>query len=143
MKFMATIGRNDPCRCGSGKKYGKCCRPADQQRAAELLRDGAALVIEDDGLDDLSNSVLDLLDTGRLEEAMLVCRRLLDEFPDVVDGLERSAMVHAKMGNHAVAADFFRRAHAFVTHPSRRHEYEGAEWYQEQAAKEEKLAGLR
>jgi hypothetical protein len=22
---MATIGRNDPCPCGSGKKYKKCC----------------------------------------------------------------------------------------------------------------------
>ncbi|HNI57821.1 MAG TPA: SEC-C metal-binding domain-containing protein [Elusimicrobiota bacterium] len=22
---MKTIGRNDPCPCGSGKKYKKCC----------------------------------------------------------------------------------------------------------------------
>ncbi|MBQ4093042.1 MAG: SEC-C domain-containing protein, partial [Firmicutes bacterium] len=21
----ATVGRNDPCPCGSGKKYKKCC----------------------------------------------------------------------------------------------------------------------
>jgi len=26
---MAKIGRNDPCRCGSGKKYKKCCEPKD------------------------------------------------------------------------------------------------------------------
>jgi hypothetical protein len=25
------IGRNDPCRCGSGKKYKKCCLPKDQE----------------------------------------------------------------------------------------------------------------
>ena len=24
---MAKIGRNDPCSCGSGKKYKKCCQP--------------------------------------------------------------------------------------------------------------------
>jgi uncharacterized protein len=24
----ATVGRNDPCPCGSGKKYKKCCLPA-------------------------------------------------------------------------------------------------------------------
>ncbi|MFQ5796612.1 MAG: SEC-C metal-binding domain-containing protein, partial [Candidatus Bipolaricaulia bacterium] len=24
------IGRNDPCPCGSGKKYKKCCLPKDQ-----------------------------------------------------------------------------------------------------------------
>lgn len=27
------IGRNDPCPCGSGKKYKKCCEAADQQKA--------------------------------------------------------------------------------------------------------------
>ena len=24
---MAKVGRNDPCPCGSGKKYKKCCQP--------------------------------------------------------------------------------------------------------------------
>ncbi len=27
----ATVGRNDPCPCGSGKKYKNCCMRADQQ----------------------------------------------------------------------------------------------------------------
>jgi len=27
---MAKIGRNDPCACGSGKKYKKCCMARDQ-----------------------------------------------------------------------------------------------------------------
>jgi SEC-C motif len=27
------IGRNDPCPCGSGKKYKKCCLEADNQRS--------------------------------------------------------------------------------------------------------------
>lgn len=27
-------GRNDPCPCGSGKKYKKCCLPADEARSA-------------------------------------------------------------------------------------------------------------
>ncbi|MGH9503960.1 MAG: SEC-C metal-binding domain-containing protein [Terriglobales bacterium] len=25
MRGTAKIRRNDPCRCGSGKKYKKCC----------------------------------------------------------------------------------------------------------------------
>jgi hypothetical protein len=32
---MTTIGRNDPCWCGSGKKYKKCHWQADQRAAAE------------------------------------------------------------------------------------------------------------
>lgn len=27
------VGRNDPCPCGSGKKYKKCCLLQDQQQA--------------------------------------------------------------------------------------------------------------
>ena len=38
-------GRNDPCRCRSGKKYKKCCMAADltaeQSRPAKLLRSAA------------------------------------------------------------------------------------------------------
>ena len=67
----------------------------------------------------------------------------LVEFPDVVDGFERSGMVHAKMGNHALAADFYRKALDFVTHPSRRDDYDDADFYREQLEKEERLAGLR
>ena len=29
-----TVGRNDPCPCGSGKKYKKCCLSLDQQAGA-------------------------------------------------------------------------------------------------------------
>lgn len=29
------LGRNDPCHCGSGKKYKKCCLAADEQKARE------------------------------------------------------------------------------------------------------------
>ena len=156
---MATIGRNRPCPCGSGKKYKLCCLPADEPRqaapravapaprpAAPRPRPAAPppiFVLEDDGLDDLSNPVLDLVRTGRFDEALAACNRLLTEFPDVVDGFERSGMIHAKMGNHALAADFYRKALDFVTHPSRRDEYDGVDFYREQVEKEERLAGLR
>jgi tetratricopeptide (TPR) repeat protein len=148
---MTTIGRNAPCPCGSGKKHKKCCLPADLQRQAappappapvSLVR-APAVFLEDDGLDDLSNSVLDLVRTGRFDEALAACTRLLEEFPDVVDGFERSGMVHAKMGNHTLAADFYRKALDFVTHPSRRDDYEDVDFYREQVANEERLAGLR
>jgi tetratricopeptide (TPR) repeat protein len=156
---MATTGRNRPCPCGSGKKYKLCCLPADEQREAGQrpappplrfvipARRPAApqpvYVLEDDGLDELSNSVLDLVGTGRFDEALAACNRLLEEFPDVVDGFERSGMVHAKMGNHTLAADFYRKALDFVTHPSRCDDYDDADFYREQVETEERLAGLR
>lgn len=33
---MATVGRNDPCPCGSGKKYKKCHQEQDEARGREL-----------------------------------------------------------------------------------------------------------
>ncbi len=30
---MTKIGRNEPCHCGSGRKYKKCCLPQEQERA--------------------------------------------------------------------------------------------------------------
>lgn len=34
------VGRNDPCRCGSGKKYKQCC----QSKAARLTRGQLAIL---------------------------------------------------------------------------------------------------
>lgn len=34
-----SIGRNDPCPCGSGKKYKKCCMAGPKDSAPEHLRD--------------------------------------------------------------------------------------------------------
>ena len=34
---MPDIGRNDPCTCGSGKKYKKCCETKDEvKKHAEI-----------------------------------------------------------------------------------------------------------
>src|SRR6266536_4250555 len=35
---MPKIGRNDPCPCGSGKKYKQCHLPIEEAAAAEQLR---------------------------------------------------------------------------------------------------------
>jgi hypothetical protein len=43
---MSKLGRNDPCRCGSGKKYKTCCLDKDEaaERAAraKTAEDAAA-----------------------------------------------------------------------------------------------------
>jgi SEC-C motif-containing protein len=39
---MAKIGRNDPCPCGSGKKYKKCCLAKDEQEALAAYKAASA-----------------------------------------------------------------------------------------------------
>ena len=46
---MAKTGRNDPCTCGSGRKYKKCCEVKDRDGGAQsrvmLFAVGAAVLV--------------------------------------------------------------------------------------------------
>ncbi len=110
---MAKIGRNTPCPCGSGKKYKKCCL---------LLHNGA---IQPNSpptkftpvyteLDQLSNSVMDLIKQNKLDEAEVVSKRLLSEYPDQIDGFERLGQVYEARGEKQVAADYYQKAADFA-----------------------------
>lgn len=48
-------GRNDPCPCGSGQKYKRCCLPREEAARAEARQQQASLdleTFEDDELED-------------------------------------------------------------------------------------------
>jgi tetratricopeptide (TPR) repeat protein len=124
--MMAKIGRNDPCPCGSGQKYKRCCLPHDEAAAAaeraaaafaretERFESDAAISAENDDLDDASNVVIDLIDAGRLDAAEHAAQHLLERCPEVHDGLERLAMVAAARGDRPRAAEYYRKAADFV-----------------------------
>lgn len=44
---MSTVGRNDPCPCGSGKKYKRCClgQSVEDTRRSRNLTIAVTLVI--------------------------------------------------------------------------------------------------
>jgi tetratricopeptide (TPR) repeat protein len=115
---MAQVGRNQPCPCGSGKKYKRCCLAKDEAAASAALRAAAQLEWDDDDLDRASNAVVDLIHAGRLDEAEAAARDLLARYPEVVDGLERLAMVYEARGDRKQAADYYRQAVGFILeHP--------------------------
>ncbi len=128
---MTKVGRNAPCPCGSGKKYKKCCLLSRKSEALEQRRileqnPGKALVEVDD-LDDLSNSVLDLIDAGKFDEAESVCNELKKRYPDQVDGIERMAMVYEARGENQKAADYYLKTAEFMrSNPG--FDKEGIEW---------------
>ena len=57
-------------------------------------------------LDQLSNSVVDLINQKKLDKAEAVSRRLLSEYPDQVDGFDRLAMVYEARGDRKKAAKY-------------------------------------
>jgi len=136
---MAKTGRNDPCPCGSGKKYKNCCLTKDEavehERLAaaaqppaspprlpsaveELVGMLATVYEEADELTDASNAVVDLIHAGKLDEAEQVARDLLERFPDEHDGYDRLGMVHEARGENREAADCYRKVIAMIRdHP--------------------------
>jgi len=144
---MAKPGRNDPCHCGSGNKYKKCCLAKDEAAERDSLvqtrarrDDGAAahplprdkLMAEvaarlrraeeedayEDELDAASNTVVQLVGAGKLDEAEAAARDLLLRFPDVHDGWDRLGMVHEARGDSRQAADCYRKVIDFIRqHP--------------------------
>lgn len=126
---MPKIGRNEPCPCGSGKKYKHCCRDKDEAAeratlvaaravaAAEYQEHQARLEHEEE-LASASNAVIDLLDAGNVDEAERAARALLVRFPEVHDGYDRLGMVFEARGDYKAAADCYRKVIEFVrAHP--------------------------
>jgi len=120
---MSKPGRNDPCPCGSGKKYKKCCLAKDEAAAAAVRpppppprRSTVFHPIDwdTDDLDNASNHVVDLINAGRLDEAEAEAHDLLRNYPEVPDGPERLAHVYEKRGDNKLAASYYRKAAAFM-----------------------------
>jgi len=128
---MAKIGRNEPCPCGSGKKYKHCCLQQQEAAARALAAAAVRPTIdveiaeslglfdsEEDELTTASNAAVDLVHEGKLDEAEQIARDLLERFPDVHDGWDRLGMVYEARGDNRQAADCYRKIIEFIRdHP--------------------------
>ncbi|MCK5681306.1 SEC-C domain-containing protein [bacterium] len=107
---MVKIGRNNTCPCGSGKKYKKCClnNPRKSPQAESGDNDDITSFIE------LSNSINDLLENRNFKKARAVCRQLLNEYPEQIEGISRFAQVYEAMGDRVRAAEYYRKSAEFA-----------------------------
>jgi Flp pilus assembly protein TadD len=137
---MSKVGRNDPCPCGSGKKFKRCClgRIEEQERlerirveqehmAAEIerlemvrkraearLAEAQAASAAYDEMGRLSADVLRLAEAKQLDEAESTARQLEAGFPDDTLGIERLGQVYEARGMAREAAEHYRRAVAVM-----------------------------
>lgn len=136
---MTKTGRNDPCPCGSGKKYKRCCQEKDEaERSASRAAAQAALQAQQLAkqaqyeaaekafiektreldayceLADASNAVIEMVRAGKLEEAEAAARDLLVRYPEMHDGYDRLGMVYEARGDHKRAAECYRQVIDFV-----------------------------
>jgi hypothetical protein len=113
---MKKYGRNEPCPCGSGKKYKKCCLPASKPSKENPSREKPSkretFVYTD--LDDLSNQVPGLIKQEKYVEAEAVCRKLMAQYPEQIDGLHRYAELFEAQGEQQKAAEYYRLSADFA-----------------------------
>jgi tetratricopeptide (TPR) repeat protein len=139
---MSNVNRNDPCPCGSGKKFKRCCRTSNQPEkiknpARDLPKRNAiasshlfGLLSEDQLVID-SNRVVDLIHENRLDEAETVAAKLLIDYPEVHDGFERLAMVYEAQGNLVDALEMYENALQFTIRNFNSYDDEFREYYRD------------
>lgn len=80
------IGRNEPCPCGSGKKYKQCCLNRHQTAAPAKHKNGdagaEASAAEQKQLIRQIEETFSLLRSGRPDEAIKRASRLIETYPD-------------------------------------------------------------
>ena len=99
-RTMNTPNRNEPCPCGSGKKYKKCCLPKSggvRHVSAPSAKQRLELAAEHHR-------------AGRLAEARAIYEALLQDDPQMADALHLSGMVALETGDVGLAIALIGRA---------------------------------
>jgi tetratricopeptide (TPR) repeat protein len=137
---MSNVGRNDPCPCGSGKKFKRCClgRIEEQarlerarveqelasaeierlervrKRAEATLAEAQATSAAFEEMERLSADVLRLIEAKQFDEAESAARQLEAGFPDDTLGIERLGQVYEARGMAPEAGEHYRRVVAVM-----------------------------
>jgi len=100
---MKRVGRNDPCPCGSGKKYKQCCGSLGEAQAG-MVRTVYTLP---------SNSFQDALEhhkAGRLPQAEAIYRQILQKEPNHPEALHFLGVIAYQTGKNDFAVELISKA---------------------------------
>jgi len=101
--MVATPGRNDPCPCGSGKKFKQCClnKPANHVNQASIPSTQLANALQ------LAQAHLL---HGNLLQAGTVCHKIVQLIPNQPDAWHMLGVVELRQGNVELAVKYLQRA---------------------------------
>ena len=100
---MIKIGRNDPCPCGSGKKYKHCCSQHGKTFAADM-------VSQADSTNKALQSALEHHMAGRLPKAEAIYQQILQIAPEHPNALHLSGVLAGQMGKKELAIELISKA---------------------------------
>ena len=70
---VAKLGRNNPCHCGSGKKYKKCCYEKDRESLSDPIRNSPEFADSIELIESMRAYELEKLVPANLSSDQLVC----------------------------------------------------------------------
>ena len=83
-------------------------------------------------LEEFSNGALDLIESGRLDEAERMCLELKKRFPDQIDWIERSATLHFARGQVDQAIEHYEQCLAHIDRYPDGFDSDSRAWYRNQ-----------
>jgi tetratricopeptide (TPR) repeat protein/SAM-dependent methyltransferase len=99
---MSKTGRNDPCPCGSGKKYKQCCMQLDRVQTAEVRP-------EEVSIPEAFQTALEHHRAGRLPQAEAIYLQILQIVPNHKDAIYLRALIAHQVGRHDLAVELLNK----------------------------------
>jgi tetratricopeptide (TPR) repeat protein len=100
---MKNIGRNDPCACGSGRKYKNCCLGKTTSQASIPPSERPSIPT------DLQQAI-EHHRLGRLDQAEAIYQKILGQEPNHADALHLSGVIFSQRGNNELAVAYINKA---------------------------------
>ncbi len=94
------IGRNDPCVCGSGKKYKKCCQLAEKVEGVQM----SPLTLQE------LQRAISHHQVGELSKAKVIYQKILKVMPDNADALHYLGLIYYQTGDSESAVTLISKA---------------------------------
>lgn len=104
---MNKLGRNDPCSCGSGKKYKLCCMLREKTSAASN-RPMATFVEKQ--IPEIFQAAVEHHQAGRLPQAEAIYQQILQVKPNHPDALGALGWLAHQTERNSMAVDFIGKA---------------------------------
>ena len=100
--MLNTIGRNDTCPCGSGRRYKRCCGSLEEVQAATSSLDTS--------LPEAIQTALEYHRAGRWHQAETLARQILQATPNQPEALHLLGVIARQAGKNEMAVELFSRA---------------------------------
>ena len=112
---LVKVGRNDPCPCGSGKKYKQCCQ---QKIETTALLEASVLSTSNASIAQLIKEALSQHKAGQIQAADSLYQQVLQIAPNHPDALHLSGVIATDAGQLDRAVELISKAiqiHPLVT----------------------------